>query len=202
MKSLARICSLALVTAAISLAGCSEPADLTGPAVTPDQNLLSGLLGTVTDLLEKKAVKWNDSPGSLTVSGVIGAGGGSLSIPRADFRIDFPAGALSRNTTITVNVVRSSYVTYDMLPHGTRFGTPVTVTQGLHNTAAYDDSRSWSTLTGTYVLGDIIPNLLGLFQATEILNSKTYWIFDADGRHPDHQTWQLNNFSRYMLASG
>jgi hypothetical protein len=202
MKAFSRICTLAIATVAFSITGCADSSEITGPEVVPQQNLLGGLLGVVDGLLQKKAVKWTDAPGAPSVSAVIGSGGGRMSIPSADFTIDFPAGALSSNTTITVQVVRSSYVTYDMLPHGIRFRVPVTVTQGLHNTAAYDDRGSWSTLTGTYVLGDIIPNLLGLFQATEILNSKTYWIFDTDGRHPDYQTWQLNHFSRYMLASG
>jgi hypothetical protein len=200
MKVTRLVGSLAVVIAGLSAAACGDHSAITAPSTAAPEptNLLFLDLG-----LSKRAVKWESAPGALSVSGTIGRAGGTLSIPGANFTITFPAGALSRSTDITVNAVAGSYVAYDMLPHGINFNVPVTVSQGLANTEAYDDSSLWRGLTGTYTLGDVIPNILGLFRATEILRSTTEWTRDADGSiHPAEQTWQLNHFSRYMLASG
>lgn len=203
MNTRNRITAIAVAVIMVSAVGCSDPAAVTAPSPAPNQNLLSGLLGTATGLLQKKAVKWTEQPAAVSVSGYIGRTGGTLSVPQADFRIDFPSGAVDSTTKITVTVVNGDYVTYDMLPHGINFRVPVVVKQGLHNTAAYDSPDVWPTLTGTYVLSDLVPDLLGLFNATEILPSNTYFIIDRNGvRHPDYQVWQIKHFSRYMLASG
>jgi hypothetical protein len=79
---------------------------------------------------------------------------------------------------------------------------PVTVTQKLKYTAAATNPLVAATLLGVYVSGVPILNLDGSFLATELLNSQTYWKLDGLRLVPEKQTWQLNHFSRYMLASG
>jgi hypothetical protein len=130
----------------------------------------------------------------------IGYWGGTLAIPGSDFTISFPVGALSKSTNITIVSDASGYVSYDMQPHGLRFNKPVIVTQRLRNTRA-DEVPSSKKLFGAYFTDE---NLLsgivnGLLNAVEIVTSVTINQRDGD---PELQTWLLNHFSRYMLASG
>lgn len=199
---------VAAAIVAVGVVGCSDPAASTGPSATPlhpQTGLLSGL--GLTGGAGATAVRWNHEPSSvLTVTAVIGTGGGSLSIPGADFTITFPAGALSQATTLTVNTVQGPYVVYDMLPHGITFRTPVKVRQGLRNTLAYHDgllgTGIGANVFGAYTASDAYPAPNGGFKATEILLSQTVWSLIGGLLQPDYQTWQINHFSRYMLASG
>jgi hypothetical protein len=181
------------------LAACSDP---TGPnagsGATP-----KAFLGLTS--LNKNAVEWTNghTAGTYTVTGVIGSKGGRLSIPAADFSISFDAGAVAAPTTITITAIDGKYVSYDMQPHGLKFSAPVTVTQGLKNTEAYFNLLMVPSLVGAYVATDDPPASDGSFVATELLPSVTYLTKLLFGiLMPDHQTWQLKHFSRYMLASG
>jgi predicted small lipoprotein YifL len=195
---------IAIAVAAIALAGCGDQAPLTAPSSAPSapqESLLSLLGGT-----QVTAVRWLQNPGALSVTGVIGTQGGTLSIPGADFSITFPAGAVSQPTTVTVNAIDGNFVAYDMLPHGITFGVPVKATQGLRNTGAYRSGLLGTGLLanvfGTYTASDVVPAANGTFKATEILVSQTVWSLINGLLQPDYQTWQINHFSRYMLASG
>lgn len=187
----------------LAIAACADP---TGPAAASrDSTSLErkDLLGL--SLISKHAVEWSDRhvDGSYSVSGVIGSQGGSLAIPAADFTITFAPGAISSATRITVTAVSGHYVAYDMQPHGIRFAAPVTVSQGLRNTAAYSSLNLLSTLAGVYINNDDPPAADGTITPTEILKSTTYLVGNIFGLLlADRQTWQLNHFSRYMLASG
>jgi hypothetical protein len=206
---------LALTTAA-ALA-CSDVSP-TGPQapVTGQNGLISGLLGTVTGLLGSvlkviggvvnpngipvNAVKWAPSHVNQvrSVSGTIGYNGGTLAIPGSDFTITFPYGALRTSTAITIVSDASGYVSYDMRPHGLTFAKPVIVTQRLQNTSIYGTTKAWNSF-GAYFAQDPI-DLTGIIKAVE---TTTTTIFAApSGTAPAIQTWQLNHFSRYMLASG
>jgi len=195
---------VAIAVAAMGLAGCTDQASPTAPSNTHSnspENLLSLLGGS-----QKTAVRWLKNPGALSVTGVIGAQGGTLSIPEADFSITFPAGAVSQPTTVTVNTIHGNFVAYDMLPHGITFSVPVTATQDLRNTGAYRSGLLGTGLLanvfGTYTASDVVPASNGTFGATEILISQTVWSRLNGVLQPDYQTWQINHFSRYMLASG
>ncbi|MFL5488023.1 MAG: hypothetical protein ACJ8AJ_06005 [Gemmatimonadaceae bacterium] len=209
---------LALTVAATI--SCSDSA--TGPAqvgpLAPAQaqdGLLSGVVGTVTGLLGSvlkiigfqsdpngipvNAVRWSGSHTNQTrsVSATIGYYGGTLAIPGSDFSITFPRGAVSSPTYISITSDNSGYVSYDMKPHGIKFATPVFVTQRLNNTAVYGTSKALNAF-GAYFPQDPL-DLSGILKALEI---EATVIFSNSKGQAEVETWQINHFSRYMLASG
>lgn len=215
-----------VLTTALAL-GCAEsvtapsapaPApQATSPIAAPtDQDLLlGGLLGGVlkelTDVVQGiidpngipvEPVRWAPAHTNQvrSVSGTIGYWGGTLALPGSDFTITFPVGALSKSTSVTIVSDASGFVSYDMQPHGLRFNKPVIVTQRLRNTLAKEvpDGRK---LFGAYFTDESLLSGIvnGLLDAVEIVTSITLIRPDGD---PELQTWLLNHFSRYMLASG
>jgi len=87
-----------------------------------------------------------------------------------------------------------------------RFAKPVIVTQSLKNTAVYKTPVALNAACA-YFPKDLL-NLSGVLKALEI---ETTTIYSAptsgqqNGQYqlvPEVETWQLNHFSRYMLASG
>lgn len=209
--------SFTLVLATLVALSCSDysPTGPTAPAQA-QAGLLDGLLGTVTSLLGAvlriipfatdpdgipvSAVKWAPTHVNQvrTVSATIGYDGGTLAIPGSDFAIFFPKGALSSSTAISITSDASGYVSYDMKPHGITFAKPVIVTQRLNHTAVYGTNLSLNSFCA-YFPQDLL-NLSGILQALEI---ETTTIFSGSNQgQAEVETWQLNHFSRYMLASG
>lgn len=179
--------------------------------------LVTGLLGSIIKVIEFRsdpngipvsAIRWASTHDNETrsVSGSIGYNGGTLSIPGSDFTISFPKGALSRSTWITITSDESGYVSYDMQPHGLKFDQPVIVTQSLKNTAVYKTPVALNAACA-YFSKDLL-DLSGVLKALEIETTTIYSAPTNDqqnGQHqlvPEVETWQLNHFSRYMLASG
>ncbi len=211
--------SVALTLSITIALSCSSDIDPTAPSMAPtavQDGLLPGLLGVVTGLLgsvlkvivgvvnpdgiDVHAVRWAPSHVNevRSVSGYIGYGGGTLSIPGSDFTITFPRGALSTTTQITIVSDGSDYVSYDMYPHGLTFSTPVIVTQRLRSTSVYGTSQAWNVF-GAY-FPQAPPDLSGVIKAVE---TATTTIFAAPSSgQPEIETWALRHFSRYMLASG
>jgi hypothetical protein len=222
--------SFALVLTTFVALSCADVSPTAPPRVAPTQaqdGLISGLLGGVVGLvggvvdlllgpvlkvidfqtdpngIEVRAVKWAKSHAkqARSVSATIGVDGGTLYIPTSDFAITFPKGALLVPTAITITSDASGYVSYDMKPHGLTFVKPVIVTQRLRNTAVYDTPTALNSF-GAYFPKD--PKKLdGILKALEIEKTTIY----GDPREPkskraEVQTWELNHFSRYMLASG
>jgi hypothetical protein len=209
--------SFLVLTTAIALS-CAEYSP-TAPAIqAPAQaqdGLISGLLGIVTNVLGTllrvvtfqydpngipvNAVRWTGTHINQTrsVSAYIGENGGTIALPSSDFTITFPSGALSQTTLITIVSDGNGYVSYDMRPHGLRFNKPVFVTQRLNNTAVYGTSLALKA-AGAYFPQDP-TDYSGTINALEI---ETTAIFSSknDG-NADVETWLLNHFSRYMLAS-
>ena len=209
--------SLLLVfTTAVALS-CADYAPPTGPQAPAQaqDGLLSGLIGVVTNLLGDvirvigfqsdpngipvTAIQW--SAGHLnetrSVSATIGYDGGTLAIPESDFTITFPRGALYQSTSITIISDNSGFVSYDMQPHGLRFARPVIVTQRLRNTAVYGTPLALNAACA-YFAKDLL-DLGGILSALEI---ETTTIFsNPNTGQAEVETWQLNHFSRYMLAS-
>ena len=178
--------------------------------------LLSGLVGGVVNLLGSviriigfrsdangipvSAVAW--SAGHVnqvrSVSATVGYNGGTLTIPGSDFTITFPQGALWQPTSITIISDASGYVSYDMQPHGLHFAKPVIVTQRLNHTTAYGTPLALNAFCAYFATDPL--SLTGILQALEI---ETTTIFaDPRSGQAEVETWQLNHFSRYMLASG
>jgi hypothetical protein len=212
--------SFALVLTTFVAISCADYSP-TAPVAAPTQaqnGLIGDLLGVATNLLGSvlrvigfqtdpngipvTAVKWAPTHVNETrsVSATIGYSGGTLAIPGSDFTITFPRGALSNSTAITITSDASGYVSYDMQPHGLRFAKPVIVTQSLSNTAVYGTPLALNSFCA-YFSQDLL-DLSGILNALEI---ETTTIFSAPSGNqlvPEVETWQLNHFSRYMLASG
>src|SRR5437868_5229758 len=206
--------SILVLTTAVAIS-CSDysPTGPQAPAQAQD-GLLSGLIGTVTNLLGSvikvigfvanpatpvSAVKWAPTHVNevRSVSATIGVNGGTLAIPGSDFSITFPYGALSQATAITIISDGNGYVSYDMQPHGLRFNKPVIVTQRLKNTSVYGTPLALNAFCAYFA--DDPLNLSGILQALEI---ETTTIFsNPNTGQAEVETWQLNHFSRYMLAS-
>jgi hypothetical protein len=215
--------SFALVLTSFVALSCSDYSPTAPQMVAPTQaqdGLLSGVVGTVVGTvngllgpvlkviefstdpngIEVRAVKWSRSHAkkARSVSGTIGFDGGTLQIPTSDFTITFPKGALLVPTAITITSDGSGYVSYDMKPHGLTFAKPVIVTQFLRNTEVYDTPTALNSF-GAYFPKD--PKKLdGILKALEIELTTIY--AGPDGKKAEAQTWHLNHFSRYMLASG
>jgi hypothetical protein len=215
--------SFALVLTTFVALSCADYSPTAPPMAAPTQaqdGLVSGLVGTVVNVvdgllgpvlkvigfstdpngIEVHAVKWAKTHADKTrsVSGTIGFDGGTLQIPSSDFSITFPKGALTSPTAITITSHDGGYVSYDMNPHGLTFARPVIVTQFLKNTAVYNTPDALNSF-GAYFPKD--PKKLdGILKALEIEATTIYAA--PKGTKPEVQTWQLNHFSRYMLASG
>jgi hypothetical protein len=208
-----------LALAAFVALSCSDSP--TGPAtptavasaVRSNNSLLGGLLGgtlnTVTSVvgfvgdatgLTVHPVAWNSSYAhvSHTVSGTITPWGGTLSIPEADFSLAFPVGAVSQPTLITITS-DANYVAYKMEPTGIKFAKPLVATQKLRYTAVAGQPLTGS-LFGAYISDDLI-DLSKLLHVLEIELSTTIFA-PGSTTVPDTETWLINHFSRYMLASG
>ena len=210
--------SFTLALATFVAVSCSDYSP-TGPQIqAPTQaqdGLLSGLIGTVTNLLGSvlnvisfqsdpdgipvRAVKWAPSHVNQvrSVSATIGYYGGTLQIPGSDFTITFPRGALSQSTAIKIVSDASGYVSYDMQPHGLRFAVPVLVTQRIKNTEVYGTPLALNSFCAYFT--DNLLDLSGILKALEI---ETTTIFSGSDGRAEVQTWKINHFSRYMLASG
>ena len=215
--------AFSLVLATFVALSCGEITSPTAPPMAAptvaQDGLLSGVLGLVTGTvngllgivlkvvgfksdpngIDVQAIKWAPSHVNQvrTVSAYIGYDGGTLAIPGSDFTITFPKGALSRTTNITIKSDASGYVTYDMQPHGLTFNRPVIVTQRLRNTSVYGTPQALNSFCA-YFSKDLL-DLGGILKALEIEQTT---IFGGSDGKAEVQTWQLNHFSRYMLASG
>jgi hypothetical protein len=215
--------TFSLVLATTVALSCSDysPTAPTTQIAAPTQaadGLIGDLLGVVTNLLGSvlkvigfrsdpngipvTAIQWAPSHVNQTrsVSASIGYSGGSLAIPGSDFTITFPRGALYETTWITITSDASGYVSYDMKPHGLKFAKPVIVTQRLNNTAVYNTPVALNAFCA-YFSTDLL-DLGGILNALEIETTTIFSAPNSGTLVPEIETWQLNHFSRYMLASG
>jgi hypothetical protein len=215
--------TFSLVLATTVALSCSDysPTAPTTQIAAPTQaadGLIGDLLGVVTNLLGSvlkvigfrsdpngipvTAIQWAPSHVNQTrsVSASIGYSGGSLAIPGSDFTITFPRGALYETTWITITSDASGYVSYDMKPHGLKFAKPVIVTQRLNNTAVYNTPVALNAFCA-YFSTDLL-DLGGILKALEIETTTIFSAPNGGSLVPEVETWQLNHFSRYMLASG
>lgn len=216
-----RTFSLVLATAVALSCSDYSPTAPTAPIAAPTQaadGLIGDLLGLVTNLLGSlirvitfqsdpngipvTAIKWAPSHVIQTrsVSGSIGYSGGTLAIGGSDFTITFPKGALNQSTWITITSDGNGYVSYDMKPHGLKFAKPVIVTQRLNNTTVYKTPAALNAACAYFSTDPL--NLSGILKALEIETTTIYSAPNSGSLVPEIETWQLNHFSRYMLASG
>lgn len=194
-NAIRRLATLALLLAAASCSSdhVTAPATLSAPAAGPSNDLLGGLLGTVTNTLGLTVhglQRRTPLAEPITVVKTIGREGGYLSIPEAGVTVVVPYGALSSPTEITMTARAGSMLAYDFAPHGTTFARPLVFTQSLRGTNA--------GLLSTIRLGYYSdPSLLGSTTAvvSELINGVLSWLtgtFTAPIRH----------FSGYVVLCG
>jgi hypothetical protein len=102
------------------------------------QELLGGLLGTVTNTLgltnANGVLRTRPLSKDITVRKTIGRKGGALQIKDAGVTVIVPAGALDRDTEITMTARAGHLLAYDFEPHGVTFNKPLVFNQSLNNT--------------------------------------------------------------------
>jgi hypothetical protein len=196
---------LALAVSAAAVISCGDYAGITSPTqskLLPPTRTVGASFAFLAGGSVAKAVKW--APGhskvDQIVSAVVGPDGATLSLPGADFSMNIPAGALSTPTAITIVSRAGSYVVYDMLPHGLRFGVPVTAVQGLSTVAGYGTSASNNIRSAYLSQANQQVAVDGSVSPVELEAATTYYY----GAQPVAEThlWIVNHFSRYILISG
>ena len=83
----------------------------------------------------------------LTASKVIGAAGGTITIPDAGVTLSIPAGALETATQVSITARPGHAVAYDIKPSGLVFAKPVTFAQTLRQTDARPSGIRLSALS-------------------------------------------------------
>lgn len=158
--------SLALAAAALfALAGCS---DLSQPVLaTPGQSV--SVLSNSIDLNGVlKFAALPDLSGTRHAEKYIVASEGGF-VELNGFRVDIPAGALSQNTTVTIDLPTDNVLGKRLIaefgPHGTQFSTPVTLSFPLTGVllsggpieVARWENGGWTSLGGSVnVLGTVL----------------------------------------------
>jgi len=124
------------------LAGCRD-AVAPAPATRPDAGQPEALLGLNIPLIDNLLgtgdtvvvlQRATPLPSNITVSKVIGSGGGTISFPEAGLTVTVPAGAVYYPTNFTVTALAGRPVAYEFGPHGTKFAKQLTMTQDLRVT--------------------------------------------------------------------
>ena len=193
MRSAGVLLGFAVVTALV-ISACS---DVTAPAApvasAQSANLLSGLVGGLTQQTVAPITRTTPLANDVSWSFTVGSGGATSSNSAVGLTISVPAGAVSAPTTITVTALKGSAVAYAFAPHGLQFGKYVTLTQKLQGTSV--GSQLLPQLTGAYFADndDLLGNGLALVSEvlTGLLNplTKTF-------------SFPITHFSGYLVASG
>ena len=114
----------------VGVVGCSDESLPTGTPLAPSFFRTAPLPGF--DVVKRTHVLDTD----LVKSMEIGVKGGKLAFPEAGIQLEFPEGALSRPTLVTVRAYAGSDVAFDFQPHGTRFARAVSVLLATDGTTA------------------------------------------------------------------
>lgn len=128
----------------------------------------------------------------ITRSAVIGAEGGSISIPEAGFTLTVPREALDVPTTITVTAVQGSAVAYEFEPKGLTPAKKLVFSQDLGSTLGAGLLNAFYK-GGYFESRDAIDQSTGTAEVHEIIGAT----FDAlTIRFP------ISHFSGYLVAVG
>jgi hypothetical protein len=169
--------TLALAAAALfALAGCSEvPEQPTLAAPEQSAEVLSGLINLNGVLM---FVGLPNLSGTRHAEKYIVASQGGF-VELNGFRVDIPPGALSQNTTVTIDLPTDNVLGKRLIaefgPHGTQFNTPVTLRFPLTGVllplapieVARWENGGWTSLGGTV-------NLLGMSLSSTTPHFSTY----------------------------
>jgi hypothetical protein len=180
------------LAAACAVAACAdgfptepETARSAGPTVS------AGSTGDIVRILKRT----DELSSSLTVSGVIDPRGGHLKIERAGVRVDFPRGAVTTPTLITITAVRGRNVAYTFEPHGITFAQPVTIRQSLRNTVAWKDAALAAELQGSYFERLLVDQSESFARTREHRGGKLKEL-------SRQLEFTIEHFSGYMVSTG
>jgi hypothetical protein len=150
--------TFALAAAALfALAGCS---DLSQPTLATPAQPVNVLGGTIDLTGVLKFASMPDLSGTRHAEKYIVASQGGF-VELNGFRVDIPAGALSQNTTITIDLPTDNVLGKRLIaefgPHGTQFSTPVTLSFPLTGVLLSGDpievgrweNGAWTSLGGS-----------------------------------------------------
>jgi ZU5 domain len=178
------------LVAALLLAACGT--ETTAPASivhTGGPPLLLGDLPLFVEVLQRTA----PLPRTRTASATIDADGGTIAIPEAGFRIDFPAGAVSEPVEVSVTAPAGRNVAYEFQPHGLRFARSPVITQELRGTTVYGNVAARARLEGAYS-----PSLLGLLGSLLRISETRPTTVQVDTWQ---MRWNVEHFSGYVASA-
>ncbi len=179
------------------LAACSADPTVTSttaPTAVPQGSVQSlqvgpspiGVLTAMRPLTRKAPLRQD-----VSASALIGAAGGTLSLPQAGFTLVVPAGAVGVPTAFSVTALAGAEVAYEFEPHGTVFLRPLAAMQELRGTrhtllqaplkAGYFPDRATLSISGVGTM--VSEQIAGL----------------VDLRHSSF-TWPIQHFSGYIVA--
>lgn len=188
-----RIAALALGALALVSCGNDHPTAVPQIDSASSSTPSASLLGALTSLLTVDGLqRTTPLAAPITVSKVIGADGGTLSIPEAGVTVNVPRGALAQNTTITMTARAGSLVAYDFAPHGITFAKPLVFSQQLRGTNA-------SLLTAPFLQ-------LGYYSDPGLLSKTGALVSELLGGTLNTLTWTFTapipHFSGYIVTCG
>jgi hypothetical protein len=168
--------TFALAAAALfALAGCS---DVSQPTLAAPEQPASVLGGTIDLNGVLQFVGLPDLSGTRHAEKYIVASQGGF-VELNGFRVDIPPGALSQNTTITIDLPTDNVLGKRLIaefgPHGTQFNTPVTLRfplTGVLLTGSNIEVARWENGAWTSLGGSV--NLLGTVLSSTTPHFSTY----------------------------
>ena len=182
------------------LAGCARDA---ATPLEPDTNT-SPSTSTSTEQFQQSATLLGLLPvrgvtriiplgQNISVSAVIGADGGTISIPDAGLTLIVPPGAVTSSTTFTATALAGRLAAYEFEPHGTKFAVPLRFTQDLKKLSLLG-ALTAPVLDGAYFTdtGKLNENL-GRAAVTEILPATVDLLRLQVG-------FPINHFSGYLVS--
>lgn len=184
----------AIIFSAIALVSCSTDSPTAVPHLqqSPPQEASQDLLG-LTSLLGVNGLQRTRALAvPITVSKVIGADGGTLTIPEAGVTVTVPRGALAATTNIVMTARAGTLVAYDFAPHGITFAKPLAFSQQLRGTNA-------SLLTAPFLQ-------LGYYKDASLLTKTGGLVSELLGGVVNLATWtftgSIPHFSGYIVTCG
>jgi hypothetical protein len=184
-----------IVTVALSVlvAACSEepsaPTQQLAPATVGSRALTTNSSASTVD-----GLLWTKDVSQATASRVIGAAGGTLSIPNG-IQITVPAGAVSSNVTFSVTRLPGKIVAYDFQPHGTTFAVPLQIAQPTLGTNLFKQPATASIQAAYFPGTSALDQYSGTADVSEFeptsVTSDRAWI-----------RFTVKHFSGYMISTG
>ncbi len=131
---------LACSTLLLTSFGCSDPGTVTAPDSTPIVVASPNFIHILSSSKGAPAIATSAS----AIAMVSAEFGGTVTNGR--ITLEFPAGALSEDTEITIDMLADGTLGVNLSPHGIQFNKPVTMSMDLRGTTAEGMSDQTSTL--------------------------------------------------------